>query len=435
MSWIGLVIGKIIGFLLSLTGRGSSLPGKLAMKFDGQLLSRFKFPKDVIVVTGTNGKTSTTHSIASIFKQAGYRVMTNSAGANMLQGVVTQSIKFSDLQFNVKADIVILEVDEGSLRQVLSQMNVSYLLLLNLFPDQEDRFGSVDQLAEEVSYAIRDDITLVVNADDPRLLKVASEHPHLEQIFYGLNTETLDQIYHSIACPICKESLNYSWHAYEHLGKVECSACGLSTPSCEYVGHDIDIKKQSFKLGNDSYTLPQANVYTLYNSLAAISITKEFDTKPDIINQVFESGEGVLGRHESFQMQGHSVQLNMAKNPAGMNQSLSEVVKDSQDSYQLLLAVNHRPADGISTDWLKDCAFEILKGTSLSKIYVTGEAKEELAGVLGVKGIPEDKIECFEDPKIALNRFVQDRNPTHILANYTALYEMYDDITRLSDSN
>lgn len=427
MSYLALFIGKILRWFLNLLGRGSSLPGKTALKLDQNILSKFEFPETVIFITGTNGKTSTTHYVSNIFLKAQYKTMTNLAGANLAQGIITQALKYSSFGFKIKADAVVLEVDEATLPQIIKDIRPSHILMLNLFPDQEDRFGSVEELAVKLNNAIVTDSKLVLNANDPRLAWIGKSHPELDVVYYGVDEVTMEQPSHTILCPNCQNELSYQWEHYEHLGYYSCSSCGFATPAIQYLATKVNLEQQIFKLNDFSYPIPRATSYTLFNVLAAVSLALDIGIEEKTIYSAIEETEVIRGRNESIEISGKKITINLAKNPAGMNQTISNLLSQETGNYSLMLGINNRAADGVSSAWLEDCDFARLLETPLHHIYLSGSVREDLYQILLKQGIPQNRI-SIEDTASGLDKLITDSENAYIIANYTSLNDIYKHI-------
>lgn len=424
MSYLALLIGKLLRLFLSLLGRGSSLPGKIALKIDQNILSKFEFPKIVIFITGTNGKTSTTHYLSNIFSKAQYKTMTNLTGANLAQGIITQALKYSSFNFKIKADVVVLEVDEATLPNIIEDIQPSHILMLNLFPDQEDRFGSVEELAIKLNNAIVTDSKLILNANDPRLAWIGKSHPELDIAYYGVDKILMNQPSHAILCPNCQQDLSYQWEHYEHLGYYSCSSCGFEIPSIQYMATKVDLDQQIFDLNGFSYPIPRANSYTLFNVLAAVSLALDLRIKEEIIYSAINETEIIRGRNERIEVSGKEIAINLAKNPAGMNQSISNLLSQETDNYNLMLAINNQAADGVSIAWLEDCDFTRLLETPLQHIYLSGSVRYDLYQILLEQGIPKNKM-SIEDIASGLDKLKADPEYAYIIANYTSLNNIY----------
>lgn len=427
MNYIALIIGKIIAFIGKLLHRGSSLPGKIALKLAPNLLKKFHLPERVIFVTGTNGKTTVTHYLAEIFSTAGYTTVTNAEGANMIQGIATQLIRKAHWNFNVPQEALILEVDEGTLPRLMAQITPTLLVMNNLFPDQEDRFGSADELMEYLNQMIPqlEKPRLLLNANDPRLVKIGVDHEKNQPVYYGIEADTLNQPAHAMNCPICGLPLNYAAHYYEHIGDFSCENGHFATPTADYLAQQVNLTERTFVLNEHLYTFPQDNIYTAYNALAAASAALFFQVPPEKINTALQKDFSIKGRMDQVTVNGQTLAANLAKNPAGFNQSLVAVKKQVHGPFDLTLIVNTREADGTQPDWLYHCELETLNLPELKTVYIAGDAQSTIKEALLQSGF---KAPCIQNTvlKDLPTQITQTTNKHFLIANYTALYEFYD---------
>lgn len=422
MSLFALLSGKTIASLASFSGGGSSIPGKVVLDLDADILSKFTYPERVIFVTGTNGKTSTTRYLSEIFQDAGYTVLTNAAGANLEQGIVTQVVKESNLKFEIQADVAVFEVDEATLPVVIHKVKPTAIVMTNLFPDQVDRFGSVEALSDLISESLTSTPTLILNGNDPRLVKLAEVHDNNESLFYGLEKKDFDQPAHPIDCPICQHPLTYSHHHYEHIGWFECPECGLRTPEDSLLASDLNFDQENFKVQDQTYHMAQANLYSVFNQMAAITCALHYGLSPQSIQKTMAKGIHIKGRNDKLQIKDQEIPINLAKNAAGMNQTIVSIQPDKP--FNVLLAVNNKGADGLSTAWLHDCEFERLNQPELKTIYVSGLAHKELEQILLEKGFDSSQISVLKLSH-GLEKLLESPAENYIIANYTALNDVY----------
>ena len=207
-SRIAITIGKLTSwFLKTFTSGGSSLPGKLALTIDPDLLNHLSTKYEIIVITGTNGKTLTTALCVEIMKTHGLDVITNSSGSNMQQGIVSTFIQAPHINSN-KRNLAILEVDEGSLKHVITRLKPKILVMTNVFEDQLDRYGSIKDILNLLIDAAKSvpQMTVIANGDLPLFNTMDLPNPIK---FFGFNTST-NQDQYSASCPICHTILEYS---------------------------------------------------------------------------------------------------------------------------------------------------------------------------------------------------------------------------------
>lgn len=412
-----IAVGKGVLKLSKLLNRqGSTWPGHLALKTDGKLISKvIKKNKHIkiILVAGTNGKTTTTKALAHILENNGISTLTNNAGANLLNGLASLLVKNITISGKLKHKAIIFEVDENTLPLVLEEIpEPDALILLNLFRDQLDRYGEVNTTAEKWKESIKkfSHKTLVVaNADDPLIASVALVSKN--SLFF-----TIDNIYKkerqlshavdSITCPVCNNSLSYSAISYSHLGNYKCHNCGFESPKA---------KKFDIKTG-------LKGVYNLYNlSSVILVVDKIFGINPYTSIESLQNFKPAFGRQEIMEIDGKKVMLLLSKNPTGFNESLKVALENKSDS--LLILLNDRIPDGRDISWIWDVDFEILAGKNI-KISVSGDRAYEMSNRLMFANVSNEVYENYEDAyKESLKQTSAGKTLT-ILPTYSAMLEI-----------
>lgn len=351
MNFFLISFGKLFSHLSKFfnLGNGSTWPGHLALivnpNFCKELLLKTSAKK--IVIAGTNGKTTTGKLITTVLEKNKKKYTVNQAGANLLNGLASCLIKDSDFSGNLNKDYIIFESDEFALPEILDNIRPDYLICLNLFRDQLDRYGELNTIATRWKKSIIDlnkKTTLILNADDP-LVSYLGEGFKNKIIYFGLNEkENLKEIKHgadSIYCPKCSSELEFKKVFFSHLGVWRCPNCQLKRP-------DIDLSKIPL--------YPAPGIYNKYNSLAAYSLLKSngFETK-DILDG-FRNFIPAFGRQEKIKYKNHDVIIFLSKNPTSFNESLS-TIKDLNGK-NLLFVLNDRIPDGLDVSWIWDVGIE-----------------------------------------------------------------------------
>lgn len=422
MKTLAIIISKITSKVGSWLGRGSALPGKLALDIHPNILSDLKTPNNLSIISGTNGKTTTAHFISAIERSSGNDVIHNAMGANMPQGILSVLLDRSDLSGKVRADSVVLEVDEGFLGLISSRLKGEYLVFTNLFDDQIDRFGSAKDLADRLISAVNPNYKLIINGNDPTLVYLANNLKNSHIKYYGSLEGCESNLKKDIRCPNCKNALKYSKIIYDNLGVFSCD-CGLKTPEIDYILEEVDYANKSFKVNAYTYKSRYDTDYMVFNTLAAISYGLERGFSEDTINQGISTYEVGLGRMERIIYNGRETFLNLVKNKAGLDRSL-EYIKDKADEpYYLFFSANNRPADGEDFFWIAESDFSLILGEKLQGICLTGEIKEEVKNILIDKGFQPDMIKNFNSNKEALD-CVNGKGMVYFLSNYTAMSDL-----------
>lgn len=374
---LAVAIAKIItGFVkLFKLGAASVLPGEIAGGLHPQLLSLLskQLTHGLILVVGTNGKTTTSLLLKDILVNNGYKIIHNSAGANLINGLVTCLIMNSNLWGKLTADYAILEVDENVLPLALKQCNPTHILALNLFRDQLDRYGEVDTISYRWQNAIEPlskDTFIIVNGDDPTLCYLG-QNLSQKVLFFGLNEPELylEEIPHavdSIYCPKCGTSLIYEGVYLSHLGDYDC-------PNC-------DFTKSKLSVNSGEWQQILIGVYNKYNTLAAGLVAETIGIKREVINDTITNFKAAFGRAEELTINDKKIRILLSKNPVGMNETIRAVndIKKINLSSTILMVLNDRIPDGTDVSWIWDVDTEKLVETG-GNIVVSGDRVYDMA--------------------------------------------------------
>ncbi len=352
------VAKTITGVVRSLRlGAASVLPGEIARRLHPHLLPLLfeQVSQGVILVVGTNGKTTTSLLLKQILSDCGFKVIHNSSGANLINGLITALLSSADITGRISADYAILEVDENILPLVLKDCQPKYILALNLFRDQLDRYGEVDTIAQRWVKAVvplPEDTTIVLNADDP-ILSSLGQQLSQKVLYFGLNEPELylDEIPHavdSIYCPRCGHLLNYQGVYLSHLGDYHCPSCGFA--------------KSKVLLNSQKHPQILIGVYNKYNTLAASVLTQAIGIKTAEIFKTIKNFKAAFGRAEELEIDQKQVRIMLSKNPVGMNETIRAVnnIKKTGKSSVTLLVLNDRIPDGTDVSWIWDVDTEEL---------------------------------------------------------------------------
>ena len=230
MKVLTILVCKLLAFVGKLIGKGSSLPGKVALKLCPNILSRLTLPKQIIAVTGSNGKTSTVEMIAAILRQSGKTVIYNEEGSNQIEGVTTLVLSRASLTGKVDADVLLIESDERYAAHSFKFFHPTEFVVTNLYRDQLTRNGHPEWVYDAIVPAIHPETKLILNADDPLVSCFGKNQKAVK--WFGLDRCSISRdehtgIYHDGAyCPVCKQKMTYSCYHYEHIGHYHCEHCG-----------------------------------------------------------------------------------------------------------------------------------------------------------------------------------------------------------------
>ncbi len=407
-------MGKTLSKLLrSLNlGDGSTWPGHIALKlnkdFIKQILNNSK--TKTIIIAGTNGKTTTASLIKTALKNDGKKVFLNKSGANLLNGIASSLIINSDVTGRLNHDFAIFELDENSLPPLLDQIKPDYLVLLNLFRDQLDRYGEVNIVASRWSAAINklsEQTNLVLNADDPQIAYL-SKNTDAKLSFFGVknNFNNADHAADSNYCPACGEKLNYHNITFSHLGDWYCRKCSLTRPKLEL---------------NDFPAYPLPGIYNMYNTHAAVLVLRKIGLNEINIEQSFQNFMPAFGRQEIVDYKNKKIQIFLSKNPTSFNQSLRTITE--LDGKTILIILNDRIPDGRDISWIWDTNLQYTK--NLKNIFLAGDRVYDMALRLEYEDCKN--FQTFENTEEAVSKALSsldDRETLFILPTYSAMLDV-----------
>lgn len=427
-TFMGIAAGKTAQYVLSKMGRGSTYPGSLALKFDKDILDTIAKDYEIVVVTGTNGKTLTTALTVGILKEAFGEIVTNPSGANMITGIVSTFLTAKKAKSGKK--IAVLEIDEASLPKITKYITPSLFVFTNIFRDQMDRYGEIYTTYQMIldGAANAPQATILANGDSPLFNSKEVVNPVK---FYGFDTEkTEPKLAHynteGILCPKCQSILEYRLNTYANLGDYTCPNCDFERPKLDYALTDltkITNTSSEFVIDGQDYKINVGGLYNIYNALAAVSVAEFFGVAPEQIKAGFDKSRAVFGRQETFKIGHKSCTLVLIKNPVGASQAL-DMIKLAPYPFTLSVLLNANYADGIDTSWIWDADFESILDMDIPQIFAGGVRHSEIARRLRVTGYDDKNI--IEAPLLTdIMQMIENQETDHayILATYTAMLE------------
>ncbi len=421
MNLILVILGKLFITTSQIfnLGNGSTWPGHIALSTNPKFIkeSLKKTKTKIILVAGTNGKTTTGALISHIFLGNNKSVIHNSSGANLLNGLASAIISSYNISFarpglaRLDADYLVFEVDENALPKVLENLTPNYVICLNLFRDQLDRYGEIDSISRRWKEAFRkidDRTTLILNADDPQISYLGKD-TNAKIKYFGLDEKGIDVTKHgadSIYCPKCSTKLNYEKVFYSHLGIWNCPNCKIKRPSPE----NIEISSN-----------PLPGIHNKYNLQAAITVALSENTSQILINDALNKFTPAFGRGEKIVYKGKTIQLFLSKNPTSFNQSL-DTIKDLGGK-NIMFILNDAIPDGKDISWIWDINLEEILTKDMN-IGVTGNRMLDMS--LRIK-YSEFFAHHNTNTQILLDNMVNslDSDETlYILPNYSAMLDI-----------
>ena len=398
---ISTIIGKSVKKVAKLRGGGSTLPGLVIEKIDPKFIQRTlaDLPQGVVIISGTNGKTTTTKIVVELLESVGLKVFTNRTGSNFSRGVAAALLDEVNIRGKLDADIAVLELDEAWAVKFVQIVRPRLSLLLNVMRDQLDRFGEIDNTAallQKIAEATSD--TVVLNRDDPRIFKI-SEHIQAKKVFFGTTSELLQLM-------PTDDTLKYG------------TATANQSVVADVLLKKINAQQATFQIDNKEIDvdLQLTGVYNLLNAAAAVALARQI-AGPEITDTILSALENIkpaFGRGETIYLNGTPIELILVKNPSGFRLALLSFAKNNSAT---MIAVNDNYADGRDVSWFWDVDFSLLKNVAM----ISGARAYDMALRLQYDDIPIGKIDT--NISKALEDFINTNpdEPKQIFCSYTAM--------------
>ncbi len=425
--------------ILKKMGRGgTNLPGRIAKKLDFNILTKLSEGIKIIIVTGTNGKTTTTKMIGQILEDAGINFFTNKSGANIQSGIIATFAEHVGTRNKHGYTHALIECDEAAFRQISTLIKADYVVVTNIFRDQLDRFGEVSNTLAAIKTAVKNQpgATLCLNADCSLTSSIVTKTTKNNVIWFGtsgpLYKKTANELSDATYCINCQHPYKYHYRTFAHLGDFYCEECGFKrqTPTVK-LAKIIKTDLESSQFAVESTTnfdlkinLPGA--YNIYNALAVLALARAMEISDNSAKASLEQTSASFGRTENVFLGSTPLKLLLVKNPAGFNQVINLVINNPKKS-QAIFALNDRIADGTDISWIWDVDFETLakeSGKHFEKIFLTGIRADELAMRLDFAGFDMSKVSVIKDYDALLDAVAQSELETFVFQTYTAMFEI-----------
>ncbi len=427
-------IGKLAQAVLRAAGKSAtSFPGKLAIRVAPRVLEHLgRQLRRCVVVTGTNGKTTTANLLSAMLRQSG-PLITNAEGANLQQGIVSAILEATSWFGRVRIPLAVLEVDEASLPLVAKHLPIRVLAVTNVFRDQLDRYGELDTTVQKIVQGIADtDAVIVLCADDP-LAHHIGRVSGKRAVYFGLHRDmaaenTRDVMRDGAFCLQCGHELRYDGYFYGQLGLYVCPSCDFFRPHPDLIGRLVNGKLEvaQGQLPVVSFDVPVRGLFNLYNELCAVAAARMCGLTAQQVATGLTSFRAPLGRMQAFTTRPASV-LNLVKNPAGCDGVLQAIASERGPKV-LCIAINDQAADGRDVSWLWDADFELIPEHAFAvRVVTTGMRAEDMALRLKYAGYDPSQIECIPNLDEGINHALMTASqqgglPVYVISTYTALY-------------
>lgn len=424
-------------------GGGTSLPGMIARRIDPNILKSVVGASTArkIVITGSNGKTTTARMTAAIADASGRRVSQNRTGSNLLQGVTSVAVNFANIFGNLHSDVLLFEIDEGTIPLAVPEIQPDVVVITNIFRDQLDRYGELYSVARALNTMLEqlpESATILLNGNDPQVANFGL-NAKAKRLFFGLETTEVgtpvpEQSADIIRCIRCNSDLEYRVAYMSHLGLYHCPNCGYTLP-------DLDIAATAIKLAPDGegptqvtlrtpqgemqLSIPLPGLHNVYNAAAAIgvAISSGFDLSK--VQPGLSHIRPAFGRLEKIHAGDKTIYLTFVKNPTSFNLML-RLIAQHPGKKHILTAFSHTVVDGEDFAWLWDVEFEELVPDILD-VMCSGNKAEEIAMRLKYAGVQTDKLATIPEREAALNaalKSVESGDTLYIMSGYTPTQEL-----------
>jgi lipid II isoglutaminyl synthase (glutamine-hydrolysing) len=449
---VKLALARAVGALSRLRGGGAtSAPGKVLMRLQPDAIAVLgaRLGRGSVLISATNGKTTTAAMAAGILERGGVALVHNQAGANMAGGIATTLLEAARPRGAIAGELGLFEVDEMWLASVASELRPRTILLANLFRDQLDRYGELETIAERWQEVLGEgSAQLVLNADDPLIADLGRDHP--ETLYFGLEDDSLALagMAHAADAKHCRRcGAPYVFDAIYlgHLGHYHCQNCGRTRPSAAVTASDVElegVRAARFTLrtpaGEARVELALPGLYNVYNALAAAALAAALQVPLASIVAGLQATRAAFGRAETVSLTieedraggagaaRRELRILLVKNPAGANEVLRTLALEPGE-HDLLGVLNDNIADGRDVSWIWDADFELLAGRTRS-VMCSGTRAAELAVRMKYAGIDPDRIHVQSDLALALRDAAADRAgadaPLYALPTYTAMLSL-----------
>lgn len=404
-KFIAILTCKLARFAGKLLGKGSSMPGKIALRICPDILSRVALPKYIIAVTGSNGKTSTVEMIAHVMEEAGLSIAYNKEGSNQIEGVTTFILNNCTMGGRFKKDYILIESDERYAKYTFKHFSPTHYVIVNLYRDQLTRNGHPLWVYDAIKESIPDSARLILNADDPLISTFGEGRKNV--VWYGMDNLASDVqentgVYNDGKyCPLCGGALRYEYRHFNHIGGFYCEKCGYKKHHTDFTVTGADLENGLMEIDDTAEIgLAFTGIYNVYNILAAYSVCCEVGIDKSLIASSLNNFVLKNGRIVRFKLGERTGVLLASKheNSISYEQSLTYAAtrRTPGDVVVIVDRISRKYYTG-DTSWLWDINFDILNSDSVNTVYLMGLYSKDLELRFSYTSIPKEKIRVFSD--------------------------------------
>lgn len=430
--FLAILLCKLSRAALRILGRGgTALPGSLALKLCPDIVARISRGVRTVMVTGTNGKTTTCRMIEQMLLDAKIDCMANRSGSNLERGIAADLCANASLTGRPKKRTAVIECDEAAFKRVCGEINPEVVVVTNIFRDQLDRYGEVTHTLESIRIGLESAqrATVCLDADDSLVASLAPDAPDRVR-FFGIDAALGQgsEISDAPRCIVCGAEYEYDFHTFAHLGGFKCPKCGYSRtePDVAVAGVDTlgpDGSVFEIRVDGEYYTaalsLPAA--YNLYNAAAAVAAATALGVGAEGALKSLSHIESGFGRMERFELGKAKVTMVLVKNPAGCDRAIDYLA--GQDFGTAVFCLNDGQADGTDVSWIWDAGFERIfaGGKAPERLIVSGTRAEDMRLRLKYAGADEGSVTIIRDVVELTDAIAQCEGTVCVMPTYTAM--------------
>lgn len=433
--FIALWASKSAYLALRLLKRNATMfPGYLALKICPDYLAQTKKSPNVLCVTGTNGKTTTTNMVADILSESGYKVVSNRYGSNINTGVATALTHSVNVFGKPRIDVLALEVDERFSRLILPFIKPDYLIVTNLFRDSIKRNAHPEYIFSILDTYVPKTTKLILNADCLQSSQLLKDN---ERVYFSIDrlptdvTECVNLINDFSFCPKCNEKLKFNFLRYHHIGNAYCPNCDFKSYEAKYHLTNIDYDNQSITVSidgkEDKYPMVNRALYNIYNELAAISLMNEFNVDTEKVKDYLRKISVTQTRYKEGKVGNTSIIRTMAKgqNSVSCSRTLDFVGHEEGEKSVFIMIDDlfERKDSSEFIGWIYDADFEFLNTPEMKQVILAGPRCFDYKLRLLIAGLPEEKILCEEDEFKAIKLIDKNVSKFYLLHD-TSTYDL-----------
>ena len=411
---------------------GSVYPGSITFNLNRRILTKIKYPKYFIVVTGSSGKGSTCNLINTTLTNLGYKVVFNNSGSNGVRALCTIILNNCDIFGRMKADVLLLEADERHIHMAFPKDCITHLVITNITRDQPARSGTTDSIGEFIFRKITNYTKLIINGDDPIVNHFAT-NTKCHIVKYGIDKtadsfakpaiNNLDYGY----CPKCHHKIKYNYYHYGHIGSYYCTNCNFKRDPLKYMATDVNLEKQEITINKNKIHIVKDQLYTAYATLACYSVLSELGIDEKDILKELNSDKVFSKRANSYTYNNNPFIMLESKNENALSyyQSL-KYITNTKGKKSVILGFDNvsRRYKFNDLSWLYDVEFELLKDKNVNKIFIIGRFKYDILNRLALANIDTKKLVLVEELSDLKTLLTEVNEPIYTMVCFDMTYNI-----------